>query len=221
MRAMILAAGRGERMKELTALTPKPLLRIAGKYLIDYSIEALKKFGIHEIVINVCYRADEIKKVLGNGERYGVNIIFSEETEALETGGGIFQALPLLGAQPFVVVSCDIISDYDFNLLPKNPLGLAHLVMVDNRDFHPRGDYCLHDGKIFKGDTNTLTFANIGIYKPELFADCVQGKFRLATVFDAAIERKQVTGEYFKGVWHNIGTPAQITEYESLHLHAN
>jgi len=213
---MILAAGRGERMGELTKLTPKPLLRVAGKYLIEYSIEALKKAGIQNIVINICYRRDDIKKALGNGERYGINIIYSEEDEALETGGGIFQALPLLGSNPFVVVSCDIISDYDLKKLPLEPAGNAHLVMVDNQSFHPKGDFCLHQGKIFYGDTDTLTFGNLGIIKPELFAECASGQFRLADVFKNAIAKQQITGEHYQGQWYNIGTPLQITEYEVI-----
>src|SRR5262245_47836758 len=138
-KAMILAAGRGERMGELTSLQPKPLLRVAGHYLIEYAIANIKRAGISDIVINVSYRADQIKSALGDGKRYGVNIVYSEEKERLETGGGIFQALPLLGNEPFLVYSCDIITNYPLNLLPHQPNGLAHLIMVTNPVYHPHG----------------------------------------------------------------------------------
>lgn len=212
MRGMILAAGRGVRMGFLTADTPKPLLRIAEHYLIEYSILALAKIGIQDIVINVSYRRDQIKAVLGNGAQYGVTIHYSEETEALETGGGIFQALPLLGNEPFIVLSCDIVSDYPLEQLPKNPSGLAHLVLVENPTFHPQGDFYLEGQHVCSGGPSTLTYANIGVYRPELFAHCKPGKFPLGTLLKQAVANQQVTGEYFKGWWHNLGTPLQLAE---------
>lgn len=218
MRGMIFAAGRGERMGELTQNTPKPLLKVAGRYLIEYSIEALRKIGIQDIVINVCYKADQIKQALGNGDRYGVNIHYSEEAEALETGGGIYKALPLLGKDPFVVVSCDIITDYPFQNLPHEPKGLGHIVMVQNPPYHPAGDFCLDGHLVCIGAHSTLTFGNIGVYRPELFQHCKPGKFRLGTILRHAIELHQITGERFDGQWHNLGTPQDLLQANQYYL---
>ena len=210
MRGMILAAGRGQRMGELTANVPKPLLRVREQYLIEYSIFSLTQIGVRDIVINVSYRGDQIKAALGDGERYGATFHFSDEETALETGGGILQALPMLGAAPFIVLSCDIICDYALQKLPIEPKGLAHLVVVDNPDFHPRGDFCLQGEKLFLAEQNQFTFSNIGIYRPELFADSQPGKFRLGDLLKQAIMREQVTGEHYRGVWHNVGTPKDL-----------
>lgn len=215
MRAMILAAGRGERMGELTKNTPKPLLRAKGKYLIEYSIDSLKQAGIREIVINISYRADQIKAALGNGEKYGVKIFYSEEEERLETGGGICKALPLLGHQPFIVMSSDIITDYPLNQFPENPHSLAHLMMVTNPHFHPNGDFGLTGGRIDLAAKPTLTFASVGVYKPDLFNGCEPGFFRLTKLLLPAIENGCVTGEHYEGKWHNIGTPHDLTNFES------
>lgn len=209
-RAMILAAGRGERMGELTVHTPKPLLRAAGRYLIEYAILNLKQAGIQEIVINVSYHAEQIKSALGDGSQYGVNIFYSEEAERLETGGGIFQALSLLGDEPFLVVSGDVITDYPLQQLSSNPQGLAHLVMVPNPDYHPQGDYGLQDGHLVLQAKAKLTFGNIGVYQPALFANCKPGHFRLASLLNPAIEAGLVTGELYQGAWHNVGTPADL-----------
>lgn len=210
MRAMILAAGRGKRMGTLTDDTPKALLKIEGRYLIEYSIYALVAAGIKEVVINVCYLKDQIKQSLGNGARFGITILYSEEEIALETGGGIFQALPLLGPEPFIVLSCDIISAYPLNLLPKEPQGLAHLVMVNNPFYHPKGDFCLTNHKIHYGTHDTFTFGNIGVYRPELFSTSTQGCFPLSQVLKPAILNDQVSGELFTGMWHNVGTPLDL-----------
>lgn len=212
MRGMILAAGRGERMGALTAEVPKPLLRVGDRYLIEYSLFALIKMGIKEIVVNVCYRAEQIKQVLGNGAKYGVDILYSEETEALETGGGVFQALPYLGSDPFVVLSCDIVTDYPLIRLPKEPVGLAHLVLIDNPAYHPKGDFCLLGNKIYCAKKSTLTFSNVGIYRPELFAKCTPGKFRLGALLREAVLQDKVTGEYYQGIWHNVGTPLELEQ---------
>jgi len=207
---MILAAGRGRRMAHLTNEVPKPLLRVKNHYLIEYSIYSLAKIGVKEIVINIAYLREHIKSALGNGERYGVIIRYSEESEALETGGGIFHALPLLGKDPFIVVSCDIISEYPLQHLIKNVTHMAHIVLVDNPDFHPEGDFCLEGNKVLCDGEKKLTFANIGVYHPNLFVDCQPGKFRLGDLLREAIRNKQVTGEYYSGVWHNLGTPEQL-----------
>jgi MurNAc alpha-1-phosphate uridylyltransferase len=210
MRAMILAAGRGERMGELTSATPKPLLRILDTYLIEYTLANLVRAGIRDIVINISYQAEQIKTILGDGKRYGVNILYSEEEKRLETGGGIFQALPLLGNDPFLVVSSDIITDYDLTKLPRQPTGLAHLVLVDNPSFHPHGDFGLEDECITMQAKPKLTFGNIGLYRPELFAACQPGHFPLKQLLFPAIAAAKVTGEYYRGIWYNIGTPQEL-----------
>lgn len=219
MRGMILAAGRGVRMGSLTEKTPKPLLKAAKKYLIEYSIDALVRADVREIVINVSWHADLIKQTLGDGSRFGATFYYSKEPEALETGGGIFQALPLLGDEPFIVLSSDIITDYPLKNLPKEPDGLAHLVLVNNPDFHPRGDFILCDKKVDYADENPYTFANIGLYRPALFAECKPGKFRLGDLLKSAMKKSVVTGEHYAGVWHNVGTPADLDKFSATYLH--
>ena len=211
MRAMILAAGRGERMGARTANTPKPLLRVGGKYLIDYSIESLKRAGIKEIVINISYFADQIKSALGDGSRYGVSILYSEEKERLETGGGIFQALPLLGDE-FIVMSSDVITDFPLQQLSCDENKLAHLIVVDNPYYHPRGDFGIRNGKLDLQATPTYTFGNIGLYRKELFANCEPGHFRLTNVLMPAINAGKITGEHYRGMWYNIGTPQELEQ---------
>lgn len=214
MRGMILAAGRGQRMGKLTTQKPKPLLKVAGKYLIEYVIEAFVRAGINEIVINISYYASQIKAALGDGKQYGVTIFYSEEAQRLETGGGILQALPLLGKEPFLVMSSDIISDYPLKNLPENPEGLAHLVMVDNPLFHPLGDFGLRAGYADMDAQPRLTFANIGVYRPELFSGCHKVQFRLNELLFPAIQNKLITAEHYQKTWYNIGTPAQLKECE-------
>lgn len=207
---MILAAGRGARMGTLTAETPKPLLKAAGHYLIEYSIFSLLKAGVREIVINVCYRAEQIKHALGDGSRYNATFHYSEEQEALETGGGIFQALPLLGNHPFIVLSSDVITNYPLQNLPAEPNALAHLVLVDNPSFHPRGDFCLQGETLYRAEQNQFTFGNVGVYRPELFANCQPGHFRLGDLIIKEVAASRITGEHYCGVWHNLGTPEDL-----------
>src|SRR3990167_5134524 len=215
MRAMILAAGRGERMGSLTAETPKPLLRAGGNYLIEYVIQNIKKAGITDIVMNVAYRGDQIQQAIGNGSRYGVHIEYSIEVERLETGGGILKALPLLGDQPFVVVSSDIMADFSLATLPQQLTGVAHLVVVKNPDFHPHGDFGLRDGYVDMDATPRHNFAGISVFHPEFFADCSPGYFPLNKILFPAIREGRVTGELYQGSWFNIGTPEQLAEFES------
>lgn len=216
MRAMILAAGRGERMGELTKHTPKPLLRVANKYLIEYAIDSLVRADIRDIVINVSYHAEQIKQALGDGKRYGVNITYLTETERLETGGGIFNALPYLGTDPFVLLSSDVITDYPLRQLPYNPKGLAHLVMVTNPSYHPKGDFGITNNYLDLNAKPSFTFGNVSILRPELFADCEPGHFRLTKLLIPAIENKQMTGEHYQGFWYNIGTPEDLAEINSI-----
>lgn len=213
MRAMILAAGRGERMRPLTDHTPKPLLRAGRHMLIEYHLLALVQAGIRDIVINHAHLGAQVEQALGDGSRYGVQIRYSPEGEALETGGGIFRALPLLGAEPFVVINGDIWTDYPYAGLPAAPSGLAHLVLVDNPPQHPHGDFVLaEDGRVCEGEVQRLTFSGIGVYRPELFAGCHPGCFPLAPLLRAAMARGQVSGEHYGGGWIDVGTPERLAD---------
>jgi len=211
MKAMILAAGRGERMRPLTDTMPKPLLRIGGQMLIEHHVHALSRAGITELVINHAHLGEQIVHALGNGSAYGVSIQYSpEKGGALDTGGGIFNALPLLGGEPFLVVNTDIWTDFDFATLPQDIDGLAHLVMVDNPPQHPGGDFSLSEGKLSQRGPAMLTFSGIGLYRPELLAGCTPGAFPLAPLLRAAMDQGQVTGEHYTGRWFDIGTPERL-----------
>jgi MurNAc alpha-1-phosphate uridylyltransferase len=211
MKAMILAAGRGERMRPLTDTVPKPLLRIGGQTLIERHVHTLARAGITELVINHAYLGEQIVKALGDGDAYGVSIGYSPETGgSLETGGGIMNALPLLGAEPFLVVNGDIWTDFPFASLPSQPGGLAHLVMVENPDNHPQGDFSLSEGQLSQQGPAMLTFSGIGVYRPELFAGCNPGAFPLAPVLRKAMDAGQVSGEHYTGGWFDVGTPERL-----------
>jgi MurNAc alpha-1-phosphate uridylyltransferase len=211
MKAMILAAGRGERMRPLTDSTPKPLLRIGGQMLIEHHVHALARAGITELVINHAHLGEQIVRALGDGSVYGVSIQYSPENgAALDTGGGIFNALPLLGEAPFLVVNADIWTDFDFAGLPQDIDGLAHLVMVDNPPQHPGGDFSLSEGRLAQRGPAMLTYSGIGVYRPELFAGCSPGAFPLVSLLRAAMDEGQVTGEHYTGSWFDIGTPERL-----------
>lgn len=211
MKAMLLAAGRGERMRPLTDDTPKPLLRIGGQTLIEHHLHALVQAGITGLVINHAHLGEQIVNALGDGDAYGVSIQYSPETgSALETGGGIFNALPLLGDQPFLVVNADIWTDFAFDGLPDIPDGLAHLVMVDNPEHHPEGDFSLSSGRLAQRGPAMLTFSGIGVYRPELFEGCQPGAFPLGPLLRGAMDQEQVSGEHYAGRWFDIGTPERL-----------
>ncbi|BAZ95228.1 nucleotidyl transferase [Thiohalobacter thiocyanaticus] len=213
---MILAAGRGERMRPLTDHTPKPLLPVAGRALIDYHLEALARAGLREVVINHAHLGVQIEAALGNGSRHGLRISYSPEPEgALETGGGILQALSKLGPDPFLVINGDIWTDYDYARLPQRLDGLAHLVLVDNPPQHPDGDFHLHtDGRLRETGGVRLTFSGIGVYHPDLFTGCEPGRFPLAPLLRRAIAQGQVSGEHFTGRWVDVGTPERLRELD-------
>ena len=216
MKAMVLAAGRGERMRPLTDHTPKPLLPVAGQPLIVHHLKALRAAGIGEIVINTGHLGEQLPAALGDGRDWGVRIAWSPEPpEALETGGGIFQALPLLGLEPFVVVNGDVWTDYPFVRLPAAPAGLAYLVLVSNPPHHPHGDFALAaDGAVGERGEPRFTFSGISVLRPELFAGCAPGRFPLGPLLRRAIATGQVSGEYYAGGWRDIGTPQRLAELD-------
>ncbi len=218
MKAFILAAGRGERMRPLTDHTPKPLLVAGGKRLIEYHLTALVAAGVTDIVINHARLGAQIEEALGDGSRYGAHIRYSAEGDhVLETGGGIVKALPLLGAAPFIAVNADVWTDYSFADLPRQPDGLAHLVLVDNPAHHATGDFMLRDGKVYsEGEERRLTFSGIGVYRPELFAHCKPGVFPLAPLLREAMARNEVSGEHYSGHWLDIGTPQRLQELDEF-----
>jgi MurNAc alpha-1-phosphate uridylyltransferase len=221
MRAMILAAGRGERMRPLTDSAPKPLLRVGGKALIEYHIEALAKAGVRDIVINLAWKGSMLRDTLGDGERFAVRLHYSDEgAEALETGGGVFNALTLLGPDPFIVVSGDIWTDYPIHALCDWPRGAdaAHFVMVPNPSFHLRGDFSLQDGRITEAAAPRYTYANIGVFTAKFFSECEPGRFPLVPIMRRWIRDSRVSGELYEGEWRNIGTPAQLTELDAYLL---
>jgi len=217
---MILAAGRGERMRPLTDSTPKPLLKVAGKMLIEYHLEKLKLAKITDVVINHAWLGGKIEKALGDGSRYGLNIVYSVEDEALETAGGILNALPLLRgvnneADAFIVINGDIYCDYDFAMLPSSISGFAHLVLVNNPQHHPKGDFSLTNSGVIESEgASKQTFSGIGVYHPDLFKGYPKGKLALAPVLRQAMQQHQVTGESYPGVWHDIGTPERLNALE-------
>lgn len=219
MKAIILAAGRGKRMRPLTDNAPKPLLVVGGKPLIVWHIEHLARTGFREIVINHAHLGDQIEAALGNGERFGVSIQYSREGEALETAGGIAHALPLLGEAPFLAVNGDIFTDYDFSGI-ESKLGtgmLAHLVMVDNPPQHPLGDFAYDSGVLAGDGQRKLTFAGIGVYRHNLFSSIAPGsKARLAPLLQAAIAQHRVSAEHFCGHWTDVGTPQRLHELNTL-----
>ncbi|MGY2186740.1 D-glycero-alpha-D-manno-heptose 1-phosphate guanylyltransferase [compost metagenome] len=218
MKAMILAAGKGERMRPLTLTTPKPLVRAGGVPLIEYHLRALAAAGFTEIVINHAWLGQQIEDYLGDGSRYGVSIQYSPEGEPLETGGGIFRALPLLGDDAFVVVNGDIWTDYDFSVLHQPIVGLAHLVLANNPAHHPSGDFQLIDGQVRDGqpDAATLTYSGIAVLHPQLFEGCSAGAFKLAPLLRAAMANGQVSGEHLNGQWVDVGTHERLAEAETL-----
>lgn len=234
MRAMILAAGRGERMRPLTDVTPKPLLPVGGKALIDWHLDNLARAGVREVVINHAWLGAQIAAHVGDGARYGLRVAYSPEGEALETLGGIVKALPLLGAAPFLVVNADIWTDCEFAPLVQQGLRAdraAHLVLVDNPPQHPRGDFAIVDGDLDNGARSgegcepgaavvRLTFSGIALYRPEFFAGCLPGnaapaKAPLAPLLRAAADARRISASHYRGRWFDIGTPERLAQLDT------
>jgi N-acetyl-alpha-D-muramate 1-phosphate uridylyltransferase len=217
MRAMILAAGRGERMRPLTDTLPKPLLEVGGKPLIHYHLEALGQAGIRDIVVNLAWQGELIRRALGDGKRFGVQIRYSDEPAgALETGGGILAALPLLGPGPFLVISGDIWSDFALASCIDRLAAddVAHFVVAPNPGFHAQGDFGLESGRLVDRAPR-FTYANIGVLRAEFFAGRQPGRFALAPLMFEWIRQGRVSGELFLGRWHNLGTPMQLAELDA------
>lgn len=212
MKAMILAAGRGERMRPLTDITPKPLLKIDDYCLIEHHIFNLKAAGFTDIVINTAWLAEKIHQKLGDGNQYGVNIQYSDEIDALETGGGIKNALDVLADEIFLVVNGDVWCDYDYSKLPAlEKDNLAHLVLVDNPIHNTEGDFSIQENKLSNRPENKLTFSGIGLYRADFFKQ-KEDKFPLAPLLKLAADENKISAEYFSGVWIDIGTPERLEQ---------
>jgi MurNAc alpha-1-phosphate uridylyltransferase len=229
VKALVFAAGLGERMRPLTDTTPKPLLAAGGKPLIAWHLEKLAAMGVREVVVNTSWLADRFPAVLGDGSAFGLQLHYSYEgATPLETGGGLWHARTLLGDAPFLAVNGDIWTDHDFASLPREPAGEAHLVLVDNPAHNTRGDFALHDdGHVASSGEAMLTFAGLGVYRPALLndwraiigdapgADAEPPRFKLAPLLRAAMARGAVTGEHHRGAWTDVGTPQRLAELDA------
>jgi len=213
MRAMILAAGRGERLKPLTDNTPKPLLQAGNRSLIEYHLERLALAGFREIVINLAHLGEQIRAALGTGTDWGLNIRYSEEPPgALDSGGGIRQALPMLGRAPFAVINGDIFSNYPLSRLRAVKCEQAHLVLVPKPDYSQRGDFALSAGRLANSGEPLHTFSGIAVYHPDFFAGSAPGRFSVVPLLRAAADAGRLTGELYRGDWHDIGTPGRLEQ---------
>jgi MurNAc alpha-1-phosphate uridylyltransferase len=213
MKAMILAAGRGERLRPLTETTPKPLLDVAGRPLIGWHLERLARCGLREVVINISHLAEQIVAALGDGARYGLRIAYSREREPLETAGGIAYARGLLGEEPFLLVNGDVYCEVDFSRLAARRLngGLAHLVLIPNPPHHPKGDFTLDDGLVGNAPAPRYTYSGIAVMSPALVANVTPGdKAPLAPLLREAAERARITGELYAGAWQDVGTAERL-----------
>ena len=209
--AMILAAGRGERMRPLTDRAPKPLLEVRGKALIEYHLERLARAGILRVVVNLAWLGAMIRERLGDGSRYGVRIAYSEESpHALETAGGIFRALPLLGEQPFLVLNGDVFTDFAVAGAALGADRDSHLVLVPNPPQHPQGDFGLEQGLAVPSAAVRYTFSGIALYRPEFFADCVDGAFPLKPLLLRSMTARRCSAELYGGLWEDVGTPERL-----------
>lgn len=213
MMAMVLAAGRGERLMPITASVPKALVEVRGRSLLEHHLRALASAGIETVVINLGWFGDRIIEKIGSGAAYGLNVIYSPEGDnILETGGGIHRALPMLGSDPFLVVNADIYSDMPLPLgdLPGQCVG--HLVLVPKPDHRPRGDFGLLDGRVRNVSDPELTFSGVAVYRPEFFVDCTAGRFSLVPMLRAAADAGTLSGSVYSGLWQDVGTPERLAE---------
>lgn len=217
MKAMILAAGRGRRLRPLTDHLPKSLAEVGGRALIDWHLRALARAGFEAVVINLSWRGQQIRAHVGDGSAFGIEVNYSDEGEqALDTGGGIHHALPLLGDAPFAVINADVFTDYPLEQLRRCQPGAAHLVLVPNPEHNPDGDFVLSDGQIVATGTPRYTFAGLGVYHPRLFANREAGEFRLSEVLAPAIPGGRVSGELYEGTWIDVGTQERLAQARAL-----
>ncbi len=212
-RAMLLAAGRGQRLGALTTNTPKPLLKIGTQRLIEYQIRALQRAGFRELVVNISYHAEQIQHVLGNGDRYGCSILYSREPKPpLDSGGGIVQALGLLGPEPFVVANADILTDFDYRSLPAPSADGAHLVLVPNPPHNPAGDFSYNDAQISASGAPRYTFAGIGVYHPRMFLNPPGLRFSMVPLLRDLAAAGHLSGQLYCGHWLDVGTPQRLKQ---------
>jgi MurNAc alpha-1-phosphate uridylyltransferase len=219
MKAIVLAAGRGERLRPITDTLPKPLVRVGGKPLIVYHLEALARAGVRDVVINLSWLPDKIRTALQDGSEYGLHITYSDEGPvALETGGGIFNAIQLLGPGPFMVVNGDTFTDIDFGAVQAraaNHAGaLAWIVLVPNPTQHPQGDFGLEGEQVVERQTGRFTYSGVGVYRPEFFEGCTGGKFPMLPLLKRAIAAGRLRGELHEGEWCDVGTPQRLAELD-------
>jgi len=216
MIAMILAAGRGERLRPLTESMPKALVEVRGRSLLERHLDAVKAAGVDTVVINLGWLGEQIADRIGSGSRYGLAVVYSPEGEdILETGGGIQRALPMLGNDPFLVVNADVFTDMPLPLiLPDDSDG--HLVLVSTPAYRDQGDFDLVEGRVINAETPSLTFSGIAIYRPEFFAECEPGRFPLAPMLRSAADASRLTGSIYNGVWEDVGTPQRLEELNAV-----
>lgn len=212
---MVLAAGRGERMRPLTDALPKPLLAVAGKPLIGYHLESLARAGVRDIVINLSWLGAKIRESLGDGGRFGVRIVYSDEGPVPdETGGGIVRALPLLGTEPFLVVNGDTWTDIDFARVGIDAEAHARLVLVPNPPHHTRGDFGLEGDLVVERETDRFTYSGIGVYRPQFFEGCKPGRFPLLPLLRRAIAARKLRASVHRGEWVDIGSPERLAQLD-------
>jgi MurNAc alpha-1-phosphate uridylyltransferase len=217
-KALLFAAGKGERLRPLTDRLPKALVEVGGRPLIFHHLDALKKAGFKEVVVNLSHRGEQIREALGDGSDWKLRLQYSEEgPEPLETGGGMRQALDLLGPDDeFAAINADIYTNFDYRRLRGWPAGLAHLILVPNPPHNPRGDFALEDGHVLSVAAGRLTFSGIGAYRPEFISGYRPGTFKLAPVLRTAIAHGVVSGELFEGIWMDVGTPERLAEANAI-----
>jgi MurNAc alpha-1-phosphate uridylyltransferase len=213
MIAMILAAGRGERLRPLTDSLPKALVEVHGVSLLERHLGALKSAGFETVVINLGWKGEQIVERVGSGSRFGLNVVYSPEGEnVLETGGGIQRALPMLGTDPFLVVNADILTDMPLSSAVLGAGDRAHLVLVPTPADKNCGDFDLTDGRVRNGDTAEFTFSGVSVFRPEFFADCAPGRFSVVPMLRAAADAGQLSGSVYSGLWRDVGTPQRLAE---------
>jgi N-acetyl-alpha-D-muramate 1-phosphate uridylyltransferase len=220
MKALILASGKGTRMRPLTQTLPKPLVKLWGRSLIEHHLEHLRAAGITEVVINIAYLKHMIREAIGDGSRFGVKVVYSDEIEPLESGGCIYHALPLLGDKPFLVLNADMWTDYPLsNFINTSLAGMGHIVLVNNPEDNVKGDYSIDNGlMIKKAGNNDFTVSGIAVYDPQFFAHCRPGIFSIVPMWNQALSQGLISAEYYSGLWYPIGTVQQLAQAQALNL---